>query len=173
MNLNATTASPTVAWAMEYDAFGREIAFSSTTGGGGVSIATPPFRFSTKYTDGETGLVYYGYRYYAPEMGRWLSRDPIGERGGNNLYAFLRNDGVNKWDILGREELICNEGEHFTREWEEEPCLIIGDSIDLSFGKDGPTIGCQISIGVRAPTRTYTCRNNQWEKTNEVWSKCH
>jgi RHS repeat-associated protein len=102
MNLNATTAAPSVAWAMEYDAFGREIAFSSTTGGGGVSIATPPFRFSTKYTDGETGLVYYGYRYYAPEMGRWLSRDPIAERGGINLYGMLGNDAVNQWDYSGQ-----------------------------------------------------------------------
>ena len=35
------------------------------------------YRFSTKYTDDETGLVYYGYRYYSPGLGRWLSRDPI------------------------------------------------------------------------------------------------
>jgi len=37
------------------------------------------FRFSTKYFDKETGLGYWGYRYYSPEMGRWVSRDPIGE----------------------------------------------------------------------------------------------
>lgn len=34
--------------------------------------------------------------------GRWISRDPIGERGGVNLYAFVGNDGVNDLDILGR-----------------------------------------------------------------------
>jgi RHS repeat-associated protein len=38
-----------------------------------------PFRFSTKYLDAETGLYYYGYRYYMPETGRWLGRDPLGE----------------------------------------------------------------------------------------------
>jgi hypothetical protein len=38
-----------------------------------------PFRFSTKYCDEETGLVYYGYRYYQPTTGRWLNRDPIGD----------------------------------------------------------------------------------------------
>ena len=38
-----------------------------------------PFRFSTKYFDAETGLYYYGYRYYSPNLGRWISRDPIGE----------------------------------------------------------------------------------------------
>src|SRR5438045_5548548 len=33
--------------------------------------------------------------------GRWLSRDPIGERGGRNLYGMVRNDPVNHWDLLG------------------------------------------------------------------------
>ncbi|MDD4406312.1 MAG: RHS repeat-associated core domain-containing protein [Parabacteroides sp.] len=65
-----------------------------------------PFQFSTKYTDTETDLVYYGYRYYSPALGRWLSRDPIEERGGLNLYAFVNNDPVNKWDKLGLE---CTE----------------------------------------------------------------
>ncbi len=60
-----------------------------------------PFGFSTKYTDNETDLVYYGYRYYSPALGRWLSRDPIEEKGGLNLYGFVNNDPVNKWDLLG------------------------------------------------------------------------
>jgi RHS repeat-associated protein len=46
-------------------------------------------------------LCYYGYRYYDPVTGRWPSRDPIGERGGVNLYGFVRNNGVNLWDYLG------------------------------------------------------------------------
>ena len=46
-------------------------------------------------------VAYYGYRYYDPLTGRWPSRDPIGERGGVNLYGFVGNDGVNRWDILG------------------------------------------------------------------------
>jgi RHS repeat-associated protein len=60
-----------------------------------------PFQFSTKYTDNETDFVYYGYRYYSPALGRWLSRDPIEEQGGLNLYGFVSNDPVNKWDRLG------------------------------------------------------------------------
>jgi RHS repeat-associated protein len=60
-----------------------------------------PFRFSTKYQDTETGLLYYGYRYYAPSTGRWLSRDPMGERGGANLYVHNLNDAVNGVDAVG------------------------------------------------------------------------
>ena len=48
-------------------------------------------------------LCYYGYRYYDPQTGRWPSRDPIGERGGVNLYGFVGNDGVNQIDYLGQQ----------------------------------------------------------------------
>ena len=43
----------------------------------------------------------YGYRYYDPLTGRWPSRDPIGERGGMNLYEFVNNCGISGADILG------------------------------------------------------------------------
>jgi RHS repeat-associated protein len=60
-----------------------------------------PFRFSTKYWDEETGLIYYGLRYYSPQMGKFINRDPIGENGGLNLYGFVRNNPVNLVDVLG------------------------------------------------------------------------
>ncbi|MCU0797653.1 MAG: tyrosine-type recombinase/integrase [Akkermansiaceae bacterium] len=53
----------------------------------------------------EGRVTHYGYRYYDPLTGRWPSRDPIGEEGGTNLYGFVGNDGVNKWDYLGLKEL--------------------------------------------------------------------
>ena len=58
---------------LEYDAFGRIIASTGT--------APSNFGFSTKYQDTETGFLYYGFRYYDPETGRWPNRDPIGELG--------------------------------------------------------------------------------------------
>ena len=61
-----------------------------------------PFRFSTKYQDEETGLLDYGYRYYQPVTGRWLSRDPIAESGGNNLYHFVSNDTTDMIDPDGQ-----------------------------------------------------------------------
>jgi len=53
------------------------------------------------YGRSASGMFYYGFRYYEPETGRWASRDPIEEDGGLNLYAFVGNDGVNAWDLLG------------------------------------------------------------------------
>ena len=82
----------------EYDAFGRIILQSS-----GDYSDDNPFRFSTKYTDDETGLVYYGHRYYEPNLGRFINRDPIEEDGGLNLYGFVGNDPVNFYDYLGMD----------------------------------------------------------------------
>jgi RHS repeat-associated protein len=79
----------------EYDPFGG---ISRLTG----ALADEfPHRFSTKYLYSETGLVYYGYRYYSPELGRWLSRDPVGEAGGPNVFGFVRNTPINTVDVLG------------------------------------------------------------------------
>jgi RHS repeat-associated protein len=46
-------------------------------------------------------VMYYGYRFYDPETGRWPSRDPIGEMGGYNLYGFGYNSPTNGYDFLG------------------------------------------------------------------------
>jgi RHS repeat-associated protein len=60
-----------------------------------------PFRFSTKYQDDESDLIYYGHRYFKPSTGTWLNRDLVNERGGLNLYAFKGNDAIDYFDILG------------------------------------------------------------------------
>jgi len=60
-----------------------------------------PFLFSSEYLDSETGLVYYNYRYYSPELGRWTKRDPTAEKGGANVYGVVGNDPLLTWDVLG------------------------------------------------------------------------
>ena len=79
----------------EYGPFGETLRAS------GAASGLNPFRFSTKYADAETGLLDYGYRYYNPGTGRWLSRDPDDEEGGLNLHAFVENDAVSSTDPLG------------------------------------------------------------------------
>ena len=79
----------------EYGPFGEVLRAT------GPMAKTNPFRFSTKYQDDETDLLYYGYRYYNASTGRWTSKDPIDEYGGLNLYGFSENDGINKVDVAG------------------------------------------------------------------------
>jgi len=88
----------TIAAHYEYGPFG-EVTHEFHSSNSHLSLLT--FNFSTKYHDSETGLLYYGFRYYDPSTGRWLNRDPIAEQGGVNLYGFVGNDGVNSWDLLG------------------------------------------------------------------------
>lgn len=82
-----------------YDAFGNIIANNDIYASG--AELENRFKFSTKYQDDETALSYYGFRYYDAEMGRWLSRDPIGENGGLNLWMAMDNMAVNITDFLG------------------------------------------------------------------------
>ena len=83
-----------------YDAFGKTIAQS------GSMADVFRHRFSTKYYDSETGFYYYGYRYYFPELRRWLSRDPLEEEGGENLYAFSANSPIYNIDFLGGKIVV-------------------------------------------------------------------
>jgi len=77
----------------EYDPYGQLVNWTDTLAN--------PFRFSTKWHDTEVSLVYYGRRFYRPDLGRWLNRDPIEEKGGVNLYAFVRNRPTNSYDATG------------------------------------------------------------------------
>jgi len=58
-------------------------------------------RFSSKYTDTESRLLYYGYRYLDPSTGRWPSRDPVQEKGGANIYGFVDNNALSEVDVIG------------------------------------------------------------------------
>ena len=71
-----------------YDAFGRTISQN------GPLADAFRFRYSTKSFECESGLYYYGKRFYSPELRRWLNRDPIEEDGGENLYAFCGNNSL-------------------------------------------------------------------------------
>ena len=73
-----------------------------------------PFQGATKFKDWETGLDYYGYRYYDPSNGSWISRDPVEEMGGLNVYGYLGSDPQNKTDFLGLAE---TELHHVIPEW--------------------------------------------------------
>jgi RHS repeat-associated protein len=78
-----------------YDPFGNTISKSGTLADANL------YRFSSKETHFNSGIYYYGYRFYDPNLQRWMNRDPIGERGGVNLYEFVRENPIGLIDTLG------------------------------------------------------------------------
>src|SRR5205814_10332161 len=75
-----------------YDPFGTLISLS------GSMSSVNMYRFSSKEWLLNANLYYYGYRLYDPNLQRWPNRDPLGELGGINLYAYVRNNHVNRVD---------------------------------------------------------------------------
>ena len=118
-----------------YDAFGNTIQKS------GVKADELKMRFSTKYHDDEAGLYYFGRRFYSPRIARWLTRDPIEEDGGLNLYAYCGNDAVGWIDPYGENRYITQ--------------------FDiLNLGKSG---GTQIHVGVAVDR--WRCIKGRWVRS--------
>ncbi len=96
MVVNATTG--VVAQQINYDEFGKVLLDTNP--------GFQPFGFAGGLYDSDTGLVRFGARDYDPEVGRWVSKDPILFDGGYNLYAYSDGDPVNKIDPNGRNPLL-------------------------------------------------------------------
>jgi RHS repeat-associated protein len=77
----------------DYDPYGRSTAVISST--------LPDFNFTGLYRHAASNLDFAVYRAYDPDLGRWLNRDPIGERGGINLFAYVFNDPTLRTDLSG------------------------------------------------------------------------
>ncbi|MHB9037837.1 MAG: RHS repeat-associated core domain-containing protein, partial [Armatimonadota bacterium] len=91
---NMTNGSQVVQEADIYDAYGNaQSGFSSTS-----NFA---YAGQNRYYTDSTGLDYLKFRYYDPRVGRFVSRDPIGYKGGLNLFAYADNSPTRKIDPLG------------------------------------------------------------------------
>ena len=88
-------SSQTLAARYRYDPYGNTISSSGTLASGNV------YRFSSKEVHTLTGLYYYGYRFYEPNLQRWLNQDPIAERYDANLYRFVYNSPLDYIDPDG------------------------------------------------------------------------
>ena len=109
-SVNAATGA--TAANSEYGPFGEVVRAT------GQMAKANPFRFSTRYHDDESDMLYYGYRYYNAGTGRWLSRDPMGDPGfetlrrkrtpsfasSGNFYRFVSNNPLEGSDVFGLYE---------------------------------------------------------------------
>ena len=126
-----------------------------------------PVRWSTKHTDDETGLVMYEFRVYSPELGRWLSKDPLGDevfllevskgttarerkrlrsRGLAPSYLFVENAPAFKLDPIGLDVVNnCSEWVwiRLNNAWQSlSPTLLPGGAVGtLSGDTDGVSWG--------------------------------
>jgi len=86
-----------------YDPFGNTISKSGTLADDNV------YRLSSKELLLNSGMYYFGFRFYDPSLQRWINRDPIGESAGRNLYGFIGNDPIYRTDSWG----LCKNGFSF------------------------------------------------------------
>jgi RHS repeat-associated protein len=84
----------------QYDPFGSIISES------GVLAEANSYRFSSKEYHSSSSLLYYLHRLYDPHLQKWITRDPLNERGGQDIYEFVLNDPNNSVDPIG---LACTE----------------------------------------------------------------
>ena len=91
------SSTGTIVSRMAYDPYGRTTTVSGTI--------LPTKQYARYYAHMASGLYLTKYRAYDPNTGTWLSRDPMGERGGLNLYDYVEDDPINATDFLG---LSCN-----------------------------------------------------------------
>jgi len=135
-----------------YDAFGGTVSQS------GEMADDFRFRFSSKYLDDETELYYYGYRYYNPATGRWLSRDPIGD------HAFMRQRHSR---LSNQEWTLITQIASFDRHVDEEQRnTIYGRAIIESREILGD--GLMAFIGNSVPNRVGLC----WVGRKRFWPSC-
>ena len=90
----------------EYYPFGGTAVLAARSA---TEVAYKVVRYSGKERDG-TGLYYYGYRYYAPWLGRWLNPDPAGQVDGLNVYRMVRNNPVTLFDHQGFAPIYTVQG---------------------------------------------------------------
>ncbi|MEC7839194.1 MAG: RHS repeat-associated core domain-containing protein [Chlamydiota bacterium] len=90
-----------VAECYRYSAFGEETIYDGTGAVVEPKDTINPWRFSSKRVDEETGLIFFGKRYYQPDLGRWTTLDPIGYKDGINRYLFTHNNPLTNIDHYG------------------------------------------------------------------------
>jgi RHS repeat-associated protein len=84
-----------------FDAYGQPRVMTSAFGSSSTSSQTTDAAFGAYRWDKESGLFQVRNRHLHPKLGRWLSRDPIGQKGGINLYAYAKNSPANLIDPTG------------------------------------------------------------------------
>jgi RHS repeat-associated protein len=124
-----TDTTGAVVASYDYDPYGRTVAR--------IGAATAAFGYADYYVHTPSRLSLTLYRAYDPNLGRWLSRDPIAENGGLNLHSYVTNDPINGRDPLGLNDLTPgNKIQTIFEKWGFDPLTASGysDAIQAAVG---------------------------------------
>ena len=139
-------ASGKAVWEGEHNAFGQALDLKFN----GVEN---PLRFAGQYFDSETGLHYNWHRYYAPELGRYISMDPLGVYDGLNMYLYAQGNPLSYYDPYG---LFSAADLPSLPQWLVDGSAAVGDTITMGgtralrdkLGIDGGVDYCSTAYGV-------------------------
>jgi RHS repeat-associated protein len=149
--LDPGSPNATVVERFGFDAFGPVRFTDGAFGSIGSSAYDWNFLFHAEFMDQESGLYNYGYRYYQVNLGRWMSRDPIEELGGYNLYMLVNNDSVNLRDLWGSACVVGTKKDCVV----EGPERVFGGETDREY-LEGVKVPVAIITGILATNVTGT-----------------
>jgi RHS repeat-associated protein len=166
-----------IVWAADYRVWGETTLRKTGTDGSArysrrrqvepPPVLEQPFRFQGQQFDEETGLHYNRYRYYDPGVGRFVSQDPIGLRGGGNLFAYAPNP-MGWIDPIGLTNNktnpacpSCSGANSDVSNKKDSPCTKGGDFVEGYHGTKAANIDSIMESGVMKPKdgEIYLSRN--------------
>jgi RHS repeat-associated protein len=144
----------------DYDAYGKRSVLSQNPAYlNGCTFGYTGHLTLSSLTPSQSELVLTHYRAYDPQLGRWLSADPIGEKGGMNLYGYVRGDPVNSWDPFGLDA-DCDLNPHYLNDKGEDELTSYSGRLLYSKYQKGivPVDGLYQVIGHGSPDTVYDDR---------------
>lgn len=155
-----------------YSAFGEEMIFHRMND----SSCGNPWRFASKRKEDSSGLINFGRRYYAPEVGRWLTPDPLGYQEGPNLYAYVNNRPLTLIDLYGLFGIMPRnmdgrrydfvKGEFYTRKsYRPSEARLRADRPYIEDATSTPFL----VPGRRLDRVAITCTNGQYNRPGDSW----
>jgi RHS repeat-associated protein len=163
----------------QYDPYGNQIIFNPAFNVLPESSIGQEFSYTGQRLDFETDLYYYKNRYYSPDQGRFISRDPIGYLDGMNLYQYVIDNPINNQDSLG---FVC---EGYRRYFGSRFCTGEIDPYPsgaqrccrsfISLYSNSTNVICvaRCLVGYESICTRYATRSSRWNCRMQAHTRCY